>query len=126
MGRSPWKSVSLVIIRPQSAHSPLKPTPTRGSPSTSAECSPKIGRAAGFAPLARTDLTADVGDTRAHHIGAGLLRGRAFPPCKPSATNLGDDHACCGGLDRGLSTTPAQRPCRRRRGLGLAITPKAR
>jgi hypothetical protein len=32
--------------------------------------------------------------------------GRAFPPSKPSATNLRDDHARCGGRVAALRATP--------------------
>jgi hypothetical protein len=45
-------------------------------------------------------------ETGAGVVHARLGRGRAFPPSKPSASKLGDYHARCGGLGKGLSTRP--------------------
>jgi hypothetical protein len=53
----------------------------------------------------------------------GAVSGRAHPPCKPSAINLGDDRWRCGGrgyralqrhTHRAVSPSPLARMCRRR------------
>jgi hypothetical protein len=60
------------------------------------------------------------------HLGRGVRprygRGRAFPSASLQQPILGDDHARCGGLGRGLRTRHAQGPCRRRPLAGSMIT----
>ena len=48
----------------------------------------------------------------------GAVSGRAHPPCKPSAINLGDDRWRCGGRGYRALQRHTPGPCRRRPWLG--------